>query len=142
MISEYYKLPLKPGQLVKKMDHDKCSLVESVAGMVHLIAVTCFGECKHDQTFGCEIWEHDFENISNPQQYREKLTKSVQRTIEKQEPRLSNIVVDIQIEQIDYRLIQRRIKSRITMKVDGRLRTTNEPFSHFDQFFIGPLSYF
>lgn len=142
MISEYYTLPLKPGLLVRKKDHKKCSLLESVSGMVHLIAVTYFGECKHDQTFGCEIWEHDFENISNPQQYREKLIKSVQKTIETQEKRLSDVVVDIQIEQIDYRLVQRRIKSRISLRINGRLLATNEPFSHFDQFFIGPLSYF
>jgi hypothetical protein len=139
---QYYKLPLKLSLLTQKKEHEKCNLSESVAGMIHLIAVTYFGECKHDSSFGCEIWEHDFENISNPQQYRENLIKSVQHTIQKQEKRLTDIRVDIQVEQIDYKLIQRRIKSRITLKVHATLLATNEPFVHYDQFFIGPLSYF
>lgn len=142
MISQYYKLPLNFGQLVAKKEIEKCSLYDSVTNLVHLVAVTYFGECKYDKDFGCEIWEHDFDNIANPQQYREKLIKSIQRTIEKQEKRLTNIRVDVQLEQIDYRLFQRRIKSRITMKVNGTLQATNEAFSHVDQFFIGPLSYY
>ncbi|MEN8115739.1 MAG: GPW/gp25 family protein [Bacteroidota bacterium] len=142
MITDYYKLPLKLGQISQKKEHAKCSLHESVAGMVHLIAITYFGECKHDETFGCEIWEHDFENISNSQKHRERLANSIQKTIVKQEQRLTNISVDIQIEQIDYMMFQRRIQSRIELKVKGTLVSTNEPFLHEDQFFIGPLSYY
>lgn len=142
MINEYYKLPLRLGDVSRKKEHNKCALAESVSGMVHLIAITYFGECKHDESFGCEIWEHDFENISNSQAYREKLIKSIQATIEKQEKRLGNISVDIQIEQVDYSAFQRRIKSRIKLKVTGQLTATNEPFLHNDEFFIGPLSYY
>jgi len=141
MFTEYYKLPLKMGHITQKKEHEKCALAESVAGVVHLIAVTYFGECKHDSSFGCEIWEYDFENISNPQQHRERLINSVQKTITKQEKRLTDIYVDIQIEQIDYLLVQRRIKSRISLHIKATLVETNEPFTHFDQFFIGPLSY-
>ena len=142
MITDYYKLPLRLGNVSQKKEHAKCSLHDSVAGMVHLIAITYFGECKHDESFGCEIWEHDFENISNAQKHREKLINSIRNTIKKQEKRLGDISVDIQIEQIDYTMFQRRIKSRITLHVKGRLVSTNEPFSHDDEFFIGPLSYF
>jgi len=142
MITNYYKLPLQLARISQKKEHPKCTLSESVTAMIHLISVTYFGECKHDETFGCEIWEHDFENIVNSQVYRDKLMNSIQQTIEKQEPRLTNISVDIQIEQIDYNLFQRRIKSRITLKVLGTLVLTNESFSHTDQFFIGPLSYY
>ncbi len=142
MMTEYYKLPLKLEEITQKKEHKKCSMAESVAAMVHLIAVTYFGECKHDTSFGCEIWEHDFENISNPQQHRERLIKSIQNTITKHEKRLTDIIVDIQIQQIDYIQLQRRVKSRITLKVKATLVETNEPFTHYDQFFIGPLSYF
>ncbi len=141
MITDYYTLPLQPGRLMKKMEHPKCSLAESVAALIHLIVITNFGDYTHDNSFGCEIWEHDFENISNSQIYREKLRSSIQETIEKHEPRLSNVKVGIQLDQIDYRVIQRRIKSRIRLKVDATLSLTNETFSYSDQFFIGPLSY-
>jgi hypothetical protein len=142
MNNAYYNLPLQLARISQKKEHPKCTLHESVAAMVHLISVTYFGECKHDDTFGCEIWEHDFENIVNSQIYRERLMNSIQQTITKQEQRLTNISIDVQIEQIDYRLFQRRIKSRIILKVFGTLVITNESFSHTDQFFIGPLSYY
>lgn len=142
MIRDYYKLPLRLGPLSQKQEHPKCTLNDSVADMIHLIAITYFGECKHDETFGCEIWEHDFENISNPQKHREKLITSIQKTIENQEPRLMKISIDVQIEQIDYMMFHRRIKSKIKLKVQARLRSTNEPFLHIDEFFIGPLSYY
>jgi hypothetical protein len=48
----------------------------------------------------------------------------------------------VQIEQIENKIFQRRIKSRIKLRVEGTLTLTNEPFSHTDQFFIGPLSYY
>ncbi len=141
-MNNYYQLPLQLTRISQKKEHPKCTLSESVAAMIHLISVTYFGECKHDETFGCEIWEHDFENIVNSQVYRDKLMNSIQQTIEKQESRLNNIRVDVQIEQIDYKLFQRRIKSRITLKVRGTLVLTNESFLHIDQFYIGPLSYY
>lgn len=142
MIRDYYKLPLRLGALIQKQEHPKCSLHDSVAGLIHLIAITYFGECKHDESFGCEIWEHDFENISNSQKHRVMLINSIKQTIEKQEPRLSNVTIDILIEQIDYMIFHRRIKSKILLKVKGKLRSTNEQFSHVDEFFIGPLSYY
>lgn len=141
MISDYYKLPFQPITLMNKKEHPKCSLAESVAGLIHLTAVTSYGEYKHDESFGCEIWEHDFENISNAQIYREKLRSSIQKTIEKHEPRLTNLKVSIQIDQIDYRIIHHRIKSRIKLKIDANLTLTNEFFTYTDQFYIGPLSY-
>ena len=142
MLAPYYKLPLRFGEAIHQKELAKSSLYDSVTGMIHLIAITYFGECKHDDTFGCEIWEHDFENISNNQQFREKLIRSIRATIEKHEKRLTNIQVDIQLEQIDIMVTMRRIKSRISLRVKGTLVATNEPFSHFDQFFIGPLSYY
>ena len=142
MISDYYSLPLQLNLISQKKEHPKCSLAESVAEMLHLISITYFGECKYDESFGCEIWEHDFENIANTQTYREQLIHSMKHTIKKQEPRITNVRVDVQIEQIDYKLFQRRIKSRITLKVLGTLVLTNESFTYNDQFFIGPLSYY
>lgn len=142
MVAEYYKLPLKLAQVSRKKEPLKCSLYESVADHIHLISITSFGECKHDETFGCEIWEHDFENIANTQLFKEQLKNAIIKTIEKHEPRLTNIRIDILLDQVDYRLTQRRAKSRIVLKVSGTLAMTNEPFNHSEQFFIGPLSYF
>jgi hypothetical protein len=138
---EYYSLPLKPADLIEKKEHPRCTLHESVAAMVHLINTSQFGEFKYDNSFGCEIWEHDFENIVNAQLYKDQLLKSIQQTIGMHEPRLSNVRIGIQIEQIESRVGNRRIKSRISLRVKGSLTVTNEPFVYSEQFFVGPLSY-
>ena len=137
----YYNLPLNLADIVEKKEHQKCSLNESVASMIHLIITSHFGEFNHDSSFGCEIWEHDFENIINTQLYKDQLKKSIQQTVEKHEPRLSNIRVDIQIEQIESLVGNRRAKSRIKLHIRGSLIKTNETFVFTEQFFIGPLSY-
>lgn len=142
MIQEYYRLPLQPGKICLKKEHPKCSPADSVAQMIHLIATTSFGECKHEPTFGCEIWEEDFENIANSQFYRDKLRCSIEAAIEKHEPRLGNVRAEIHLEQIDYMMLSKRVKSRIRLKLTGTLAKTNEPFTYSDQFFIGPLSYY
>jgi phage baseplate assembly protein W len=140
-MNDYYNLPLKMGDLIEKKEHQRCTLSESVASMIHLIAISHFGECKHDESFGCEIWEHDFESIINPQLYKEQLKESIQKTIEMYEPRLSIARVEIQIEQIEQRAGNRRTKSRISINVKGSLKKTNEQFACTEKFFIGPLSY-
>ena len=141
-MNEFYKIPLQLGKVAEKKEIPRCSLPESVAQMIHLMVTTGFGECRHNPSFGSEIWEKDFENIVNTQLYRETLRRSIQSTIEKHEPRLTGIRVDIQMDQVDYTMFSRRTKSRIKIRVTGVLTRTNEPFSFTDQFFIGPLSYY
>jgi len=140
-MSEYYRLPINFSDAIAKKEPERCSLSESVAYMCHLITSSHFGEFKHDNSFGCEIWEHDFENIFNSQLYKEQLKKSIQQTIEIHEPRLSGVRADIQIEQIESRVGNRRTKSRIRLQINGSLTKTNESFTFKEQFFIGPLSY-
>jgi phage baseplate assembly protein W len=142
MISEYYYFPLKPVELIQKREHPRISLKDSVSRVIHLITITHFGEYKPDESLGCEIWDFDFDNITNYQLFKEQIKKSFLRTFEKYEPRLSQIKIDIQIQQVEIRVKNRRTKSQITLKVDGVLTKTNEPYSYTENFFIGPLSYY
>jgi phage baseplate assembly protein W len=142
MISDYYYFPLRPGELIQKKEHSRCSLKESVSQVIHLIAITHFGEFKPDESFGCEIWEFDFENVTNSQLFKEQIKNSLKQTLGQHEPRLSQLKIDIQIQQVEYRVVNRRTKTRILLKVDGVLTKTNEPFSYSEIFFIGPLSYY
>ncbi len=142
MSFQYYNIPLHFNELTDKKESQKISMSESIARLIHLIAITRFGECKYDETFGCEIWEHDFENITNSQKFREELIKSIKNTIETHEERISDIRVDIQLEQVEMRLDNRRAKIRIALAVKGNIKRTNESFQHSEHFFIGPLSYY
>jgi phage baseplate assembly protein W len=142
MAEVYYQLPFRPGDLSQKREHARCSLKDSVSGVLHLIAVTRFGELRPDESYGCEVWDFDFENITNTQLFRERIQVSLKQAIERHEPRLMQVRIDVQVQQVEYRVINRRTKSRITLKVDGILKLTREPFSYAENFFIGPLSYY
>ncbi len=142
MTSEYYNFPLKTADLIQKKEHPHISLRESVSRMIHMVTITHFGEYKPDESLGCEIWDYDFENITNYQLFKEEIKKSFLRTIGKYEPRLSQVRVDIQVQQVEIKVTNRRTKSQITLRVDGVLTKTNEPFSYMENFFIGPLSYY
>jgi len=119
-----------------------CSLKESVAGMIHLIATTSFGECKHDESFGCGIWDHDFENISNAEAFKESVKGSMASAIARYEKRIEYVNIDVEIEQVMTMVKRRKIKNRIVLNVKGKLVKTNEDFKYNETFFIGPLSYF
>ena len=142
MSTEYYYFPLKPADLIQKKEHPRISLKDSVSRVIHLITITHFGEYKPDESLGCEIWDFDFDNITNYQLFKEQVKKSLAQTIEKHEPRLSKIKIDIQIQQVEFRIKNRRTKSQITLKVDGILTKTNEAYSYIENFYIGPLSYY
>jgi phage baseplate assembly protein W len=111
--------------------------------MIHLIVTTAYGEMRHNQSFGCDIWTFDFENIYNLPSFKEELKKSLRNSILTNEKRLVNVFVDLQIEQVEVptKVNNRRIKIRVLISVKGIIEKTNEPFSHQDKFYIGPLSY-
>ena len=142
MSNIYYSLPLNLGDIINKKEQPRISLKESIEAWIHLLLVTHFGEFKNDESFGCQIWEHDFENITNPQKFKEDLQKAVLQSIKTHESRLADIRLDLQIEQVEVLLQNRRIKIRIGIRIEGIIRKTNESFVHVESFFIGPLSYF
>ena len=142
MSNIYYSLPLNLGDIISKKEQPRISLKESIEAWIHLLLVTHFGEFKNDESFGCQIWEHDFENITNSQKFKEDLQKAILQSIKTHEPRLADIRLDLQIEQVEVLLQNRRIKIRIGIRIAGIIRKTNESFVHVESFFIGPLSYF
>ncbi len=142
MSNIYYSLPLNLGDIISKKEQPRISLKESIEAWIHLLLVTHFGEFKNDESFGCQIWEHDFENITNSQKFKEDLQKAILQSIKIHEPRLTDIRLDLQIEQVEVLLQNRRIKIRIGVRIAGVIRKTNESFVHIESFFIGPLSYF
>jgi predicted component of type VI protein secretion system len=141
MNDAYYSLPINLGDIINKKEQPRLSLKESISAWIHLLLVTRFGEFKDDQSFGCQIWEHDFENITNSQKFKEELQKSIQQSLIRHEPRLTDIKLEVQIEQTEIVEQNRRIKIKIGIKVRATLKKTNEAFIHLESFYIGPLSY-
>ena len=142
-MSNYLEIPVPVVQIMDQKDIRRIDLKTSIHNMIHLITITSYSEVKHDPFFGTEISDYDFENIYNTHSLKDKLKKSILNSIRKNEKRLTNVTIDLQIDQVEIstQVQNKRIKTQINMIVNGVIDKTNEPLQHQETFFIGPLSY-
>ena len=140
---DYLDIPVSVSEIIHQKDVRRVGLKKSIHNMIHLITVTSYNEVKHDPFFGTEISNYDFENIYNTNFLRDKLKTSILRSIRNNEKRLANIHVDLYINQVEMgaKIQDKRVKTQITMFINGKIEKTNESFQHKEMFFIGPLSY-
>ncbi|MDH7446799.1 GPW/gp25 family protein [Aquimarina sp. 2201CG14-23] len=143
MITSYYKIPIDTFKIVKNKEIDNCDLKESIVGFIHLITTSYFGECTFDESFGCSIWNVDFDNLTSTNKLRNTITESLVESIVSQEKRLKKVNVEVSIEQEEFknRGSLNRIKKRVDINVRGVVSRTNEQFSCLERFYIAPLSF-
>ncbi|WP_025739937.1 GPW/gp25 family protein [Aquimarina pacifica] len=143
MITSYYSLPLQTNKIVKNIDIDQCSIQQSIIHFIHLITTSYLGECTFDETFGCSIWNVDFDNLTSTNRLRDIVSESLVDNITSQEKRLKRVTTEVIIRQDEFREGQNnnRVKKRVDIKIKGIIRQTNEPFSYLERFYIAPLSY-
>ena len=140
---EYLCLPLALDKAIRQQELPRCSLKESVMQHLHLLLTTGFGEFPGDESFGCGIWDNDFDNVTSAHKLREIIRQSLLQSIQQKEKRLTNVRVDLTLVQQELAGSNgmRRIKKRIDITVTGTLQLTNERIQFRDTFFVGPLSY-
>ncbi|OAB78749.1 GPW/gp25 family protein [Cochleicola gelatinilyticus] len=143
MSKKYYSLPLKASDFISNKEHKTCNINESIAHHIHLITTSYFGECTFDDTFGCSIWEIDFDNLKTTNKLRGLIKESLVDSLVRHERRLAKIQVKVSIkqEEIFIRKGDNIIKKRVDINVIGKVKKTNEDFSYVEYFYIGPLSY-
>jgi phage baseplate assembly protein W len=137
-------LPIEFEKLTEREELPKCNLKESIAQYIHLIATSYLGECRFDASFGCSIWEFDFDNSMTEVSLRENLIMSLTQAITSNEKRLNSIEVSVRIAQMEMVSTSNalRIKKKIDIDVKAKLVKTNETFKYYEFFFLGPLSYY
>jgi predicted component of type VI protein secretion system len=136
----FYTLPLRLDRIVNKKLHALCSLQESIAQNLYLLITTGFRELRFDHSYGCIIWEQDFEILANIK-WKDTLSHSLEETINKHEERLRNVKVNVEIEE--YRFSNKesvRIKRKLNVRIAGFIVKTNEKFEFMEQIFIAPFS--
>src|ERR1700712_4156435 len=91
---KYYQMPLR-FDLLKERNKELpgCNLGTSIAQNIFLIASTKFQEHRFDDKYGCEIWDKDFELITNQPLWQEQVSRSITVTLRRYEPRLESINV-------------------------------------------------
>lgn len=139
----FYSLPLALKQVMQKKEHEKCSLEKSLAQHLHLIATSAFGDFPADESFGCSIWDNDFDSVSSGRRLNEFIRQSILESIRIHEKRLGNIRVELFVcqEELVERMSGHHVKKRMDITVTGVVQFTNENFYYKDSFLVGPLSY-
>jgi len=143
MAQSFYTLPLKPVAFTTNNEHEKCSIKDSIAGFLHLLATTYFGECTFDETFGNALWDVDFDNLTSNDRLRGIITESIQDSINQYEKRLSGVDVEIKLTQETTapEKNQQIARKRIDIYISGKIKQTNETFSYVESFYIAPISF-
>lgn len=143
---EYYKLPLRFDDLMKKKELNRCKDIgESISQNIHLMITSKFGEYRFDTAYGSNIWDSDFENIFANEDWSDKVSGALRNIIVAHEPRLKNVEVKAEINQEEIAdnssNPQYRIKQKVVVRIDGNLTNTNERFSTTQRLYVSPLSF-
>lgn len=145
MDQHYYKLPLRFENLISKnKELEPSSKGESIAAHVYLIITSKFGESRFDETYGCEIWDFDFVNITNQSNWKTRIVNSVENSIANHEKRLMNVKVNLEIKEEDVPSGSSNVinvKKAVKISVNASLVETNEPFTFTQKMFLSPLSF-
>ena len=139
----YYKTPFQFKTVMDGHELATCDLMTSVTKNLELIIMTRFGEHRSNPSFGCEIWDLDFELIVSARLWEEKLRQSLLRSITTHESRLSDIDITVAITDIEKFNDFRRfveIKKRVEIQIAGVLRKTGEAVNFRTNLFLSPLS--
>lgn len=139
----YYKTPLALGTVIEGKELPVCDLLTSVTKNLELIITTRFGEHRSDPTFGCEIWNLDFELIVSARLWEEKLRQSLLKSISTHESRLSDIDISVAITDMEkFNGIKQfvEIKKHVQIEIYGTLHKTGEPVHFKTNLFLSPLS--
>ena len=143
MNNTYYKLPINAEALIKSKNHSTCDLSTSIANNIHLIATSYFGECTFDDSYGCSIWNIDFDNLKSTNKLKSLIEESLYDSLKIHEKRLTNLSITVKIkqEELNPNGQNNRIKKRVDIGIKGKVKKIDENFSYIEHFFIGPLSY-
>jgi len=144
MDGDYYSLPLKFGDIIQKKDIPRCSLMQSVAQNIHLVLTSRYGENRNDPSYGCSIWEEEFDVLMNFNSWKDRLAASIRSSLLAHEKRINNCRVNVHIHQEemgDVAIKAYRVKRKVDITITCNLVKTNEACSFYDSFYIGPISF-
>lgn len=139
----YYKIPFQLTTALEGNEMANCNLMESIKKNLELVIMTKFGEHRSDPSFGCEIWDLDFELIVSENLWEEKLRQSLLKSITNYELRLSDVQLTVAISEVEKHYLSKpyaEIKKRVTIHLKGVIKKTGEIFSFTNSLFLSPLS--
>ena len=144
-MARYYELPISFGTLMQpNRDLVTCELRSSIAQNINLIITSKHKEHRFDDSYGCEIWDMDFELILNEGAWKEKVNKSVLACVKKHEIRLDNIESEINIteeEFVNKRTGFKGVRKKVMVTITAIVKETGQPFKFNSYLFLSPISF-
>jgi phage baseplate assembly protein W len=143
MATFYYKIPLNLSVVIEGNELPTCNLSDSISKNLELIIMTKYGEHRSDPTFGCGIWDLDFELIVSQNLWEEKLRQSLLASIRKHEIRITNVVISVTITEFKKRVLSKQfpeIKKSVEINISAIIIKTGVDFSFDTSLFLSPLS--
>ncbi|MBS1590302.1 MAG: GPW/gp25 family protein [Bacteroidetes bacterium] len=143
MANPLLKLPLNLSRVLEGNELTTLDLQDSIMQSLRLILTTRFGEHKYDLSYGCEIWDLDFELIVSESMWEEKLRMSILSSIRAHEKRLANISIDLSISEVPFSHYSHRnaqIKKQVDIVIKSLIVKTGEPFVFQTKLFLSPLT--
>ncbi|MBP6311693.1 MAG: GPW/gp25 family protein [Flavobacteriales bacterium] len=140
-----YRIPLDFDNFFGTRTFVQCSVIESISFYVHVLLLTTHGEFEFDQDFGCEVWETEFEHQQTTRLWVEQLGRNIQEVLEKYETRLTNIHVQAKVSQMEFEnkeefKVSKRLKKKLNLVVNAKLRATNEKFELTENILLSPFA--
>ena len=141
MNQSLYSLPIRFGPIMAGKEIPTCGVGVSIAQVLYLLLHTRYGELRSDRSFGCKIWDIEFDHSIRNSHWIDYLCDSLKTSIQQHEPRLKNPQISVQFQSIDHRMdaTPEDYRRLATVTVNATLYETEEPFRFSTQLHIGQL---
>lgn len=139
----FYQLPIRLGPLMARQEIPTCGVGVSIAQLLYLLIHTRYGELRSDRSFGCRIWEVEFDRALNTGNWSDELSVSLETAIRQHEPRLKSVRVGVNMIPVDHNSFHRQpdeYRRLVTVGVSALLAETEEPFQFSTQLHVGQLA--
>jgi phage baseplate assembly protein W len=143
MSSPYYKYPLALSRVFENHELTKCVLGESISQNIQLIITSAHGEHRYNESFGCKIWEMDFELVMSQRIWEEKLRQSLLAGIKEYERRIENVNIEVQISEVENFMPVSKyvaIKRKVDILVKGIIVETGEKYHFHTDLYLSPVA--
>jgi len=132
-----------PASSVKGADeHPTYPLGMSIAQFLHLLLHTRPGELRSSPTFGCAIWDLEFDNDTPLAKWEISLMRSLLAAVREHEPRLADVQVQVQFAQPATADVSRQpvARQQAHISIRGVVALTGEAFRYATQLYLGQLA--
>ena len=138
----FYRLPIRLGSLMAGREMPTCGVGASIAQSLYLLLHTHYGELRSDRSFGCKIWDLEFDHTISHSHWLSQLSESLEAAIQQHERRLTKAQVTVQVQSVEHRIepLPEEYRRLITVTIKATLRETEEPFRFSTQLHLGQLS--